>query len=98
MDRERGGFLKQYSALLWLCANAAGVRLPAPSPGRSPPPTTHLHPRETEAQGSDTAGGKATANYAGTEPRRHQIPGPRLTLDSTPPSEGRAGRLRTGWW
>lgn len=53
-----------------------GVGLPAPSVRWSPPA---LCTRETEAQGSDTAGRKATATK-GTEPRRHQIPGPKLTF------------------
>lgn len=60
-----------------------------------PPP---LGMRETEAQGSDTAGRKATASQEGTELRRHQILDPKLTLYSRLPSEQRSGRLHTGWW
>lgn len=47
-----------------------------------PPP---LGMKETEAQGSDTAGRKATASQEGTELRRHRIPDPKLTLYSRLP-------------
>lgn len=66
---------------------------------RMVPSTPHpLHTRETEAQGSNTTGTKATANQEGTEPKRHQIPGPKLIFYSTLPSEQSSGRLYTRWW